>query len=265
MNKHLSTFGLVGLVVLGLGYFLISAPQEASRKDALLFSNTGTWDDGLLAISDQETRYPKEIFASIILTPPPINSSAEAFTEITVLKSYRDLRSAEKIEDIVSENEPETLYVGKYSLVEYTDGTFPATAQLLKDSYQDVTVITLREKKLFDRVRPSILDATIDTVVPVPGHPAYPSGHSTQQHFVAYVLSELDPLHSADYISRADEIAKNREIAGLHYQSDTRAGVELAKQFFDIMMQNEKFQTLLAAAKVEWTTNPALQGAPANP
>jgi acid phosphatase (class A) len=175
-------------------------------------------------------------------------------------------RTPEKIQDIIAEINLETTYFNGRVLKDYIDeNEFPATAALLAESFHDLTVVVLQQKQKFDRVRPNKLDPTLETVIAVPGHPAYPSGHSTQMHFIAYVLSELAPARRAEFLSRADQIAHNREIAGLHYPSDSAAGVLLAQQFFDIMMQNEKFKTLLAVAKEEWATHPALVQAPTNP
>ena len=265
-DKHLSIFGLVGLGLLALGNFYLAAPQNESQKNALTFSSTAKWDDYHLAKLAEPLRYPESLFAGISLPPPPSNASSETSRDLTTIKEYRALRTPEAIKDIVSEQTPENTQLGTYNLKTYMDGVrFPATAVLLYDSFHDVTVITLREKKKFDRVRPSALDRSIDTVIPIPGHPAYPAGHSAQTHFLAYVFSELAPARRAEFIERADQISKNRVIAGLHYPEDNVAGVLLAQQIFEILMKNERFLTLLAAAKEEWAMHPELVQARANP
>ena len=54
----------------------------------------------------------------------------------------------------------------------------------------------------------------------------------------------------------ARRIARNREIAGLHYPSDTRAGVKLAgmitKQILLDPLYLPKFAGLVVAARAEW-------------
>jgi hypothetical protein len=50
----------------------------------------------------------------------------------------------------------------------------------------------------------------------------------------------------------AARIARNREIAGVHYQSDTHAGGELAKTTFDVLKTVDSFQRLARAARNEW-------------
>jgi acid phosphatase (class A) len=259
-HKALPIFSLIALLTLSAAYLFIQVPLEAARKDAFTFSNTAKWDERLFTLTNAPFSYSDRTFEAILLPDPPRNSSSETGRELAELGRLADnLRTARAVGDMHSEINLDSLYVAGYPLQQWMDErSFPATAALLIDSYRDLTIITMQQKMKFDRVRPSVLDETLDTVIPVPHHPAYPSGHSTQMHFIAHVFNELDPAHRAYYFARAEQIAKNREIAGLHYPSDTEAGKLLAKQFFDILMRNEKFLTLLASAKEEWATHPAL-------
>ena len=94
-------------------------------------------------------------------------------------------------------------------------------------------------KKFYDRVRPSILSKELikhniinDEIIPwikLPTHPAYPSGHATQSMFLAEYFSNYYPQYRQCFEDAAEEISVNREIAGLHYRSDTLAGYKLGK------------------------------------
>jgi hypothetical protein len=53
----------------------------------------------------------------------------------------------------------------------------------------------------------------------------------------------------------ADRIARNREIAGLHYPSDSKAGVALASQIQPLLSANSWYSSALAAARQEWDPN----------
>jgi hypothetical protein len=52
----------------------------------------------------------------------------------------------------------------------------------------------------------------------------------------------------------AARIAVNREIAGVHYPSDTEAGRELARKLLPILNspQVPRFEALVTAAAAEW-------------
>jgi hypothetical protein len=93
--------------------------------------------------------------------------------------------------------------------------------------------IIMRLKVEYDRVRPSYLDRDLDTWIDVPLHPSYPSGHSTQSYCIAYLLSNKYPEKRREHENIALKIAKNREIVGVHYASDTKYGKILAKHIVD--------------------------------
>jgi acid phosphatase (class A) len=111
-------------------------------------------------------------------------------------------------------------------------------------------IFTLKQR--YNRVRPSFLRPEIGHLFPIPGHPAYPSGHATQAFAIAYLLQELDPDHAGTYRADALRIGRNREIAGLHYPSDTDAGQQVARQVVDALLGEPRFLSLLKSAKAEW-------------
>ncbi|KQP18036.1 hypothetical protein ASF43_09280 [Pseudorhodoferax sp. Leaf267] len=90
-------------------------------------------------------------------------------------------------------------------------------------------------KDVFERPRPDSVDSSVAPVIPVPGHPAYPSGHSLQSHLIAHGLTSLFPNAQKAIFAVAQEIAFNRQVAGVHYESDTTAGKDLASQAWPII------------------------------
>jgi len=76
-----------------------------------------------------------------------------------------------------------------------------------------------------------------------PMHPSFPSGHSTQAHLVVNVLAAVfgdDRVGNAR--DMAWQIGRNREIAGLHYPSDTRAGYYLAAVLIQDALRSTAFR-----------------------
>lgn len=108
-------------------------------------------------------------------------------------------------------------------------------------------------KARWRRARPDHLEPFIHTAFGVPGHPAYPSGHSTQSHLIALVGYEVcrDPAIRATLWAAAERIAQNREYAGVHYRSDSACGVELAHQLLPFFIEDHQAE-LLEARKAEW-------------
>jgi PAP2 superfamily len=68
-----------------------------------------------------------------------------------------------------------------------------------------------------------------------PGHPAYPSGHATVAWAFALTLARALPSFAPLLEAAARRVALNREVAGVHYPSDSMAGEELARKLVDIM------------------------------
>ena len=128
----------------------------------------------------------------------------------------------------------------------------PKTALLFEKTMPDLETLIFLFKEEFNRVRPSFLDPTLSTVIEVPGHPAYPSGHATQSYFIALIMSTLNPEEKDTYIQDAYRIAHNREIAGVHYPSDSEAGRILAQAVYDVLQDNEIYKKLFNDAKTEW-------------
>jgi hypothetical protein len=92
--------------------------------------------------------------------------------------------------------------------------------------------------------------------IEVPGHASYPSGHSTQSHLVALILGEVMPQPPAGQPNPlgllAERIARNREVMGLHYPSDSRAGAKLAKESFLLLRECKTLRAMIREARGEW-------------
>jgi hypothetical protein len=117
------------------------------------------------------------------------------------------------------------------------------------------------------RARASQICPALMPPVPVPGHPSFPSGHATQSMLMALCAGEATqnqhvsdtdttPVWRSSLQALSRRIGHNREIAGLHFPSDTRAGFQLARQTFDILDEGPLFASLLDAATKEWPELP---------
>ncbi|HST75285.1 MAG TPA: phosphatase PAP2 family protein [Acetobacteraceae bacterium] len=126
-------------------------------------------------------------------------------------------------------------------LLTITPTSHPATVRLLNIANLIALFSVMYCKGTFKRPRPSQLCPALAPPIPVPGHSSFPSGHATQSMLMAFCLIDVLPvvprggLHPAanlweqDLTVLAHRIARNREIAGLHYPSDSDAGRKLAE------------------------------------
>ncbi|MBB97627.1 MAG: hypothetical protein CML68_23885 [Rhodobacteraceae bacterium] len=93
--------------------------------------------------------------------------------------------------------------------------------------------VGLRYKHRFDRARPIQMQPELRPFVPTPVHESYPSNHSFQSFSIALAFARAVPEHpnNPGLFQRARRVAENREWAGIHYRSDTLAGLQLAHLF----------------------------------
>ncbi len=162
------------------------------------------------------------------VAPPPKNSSEETKKELLTLHKFaKEERTPETIKRILYENtgvSAHAMFV-KEGLI---DKENYQTLLLMEMIDNDNIYFILERKKHFARPRPSELDPTLKTVIDNPPHAAYPSGHATQTYINALVLADFDPENADIYKQFAIDVAHRREIAGVHYPSDSEAGRKLA-------------------------------------
>jgi len=119
----------------------------------------------------------------------------------------------------------------------------PRTCRLLFTGSLIGAYVSLHFKGLHQRRRPPQRAPALLPPIEVPGHASYPSGHATQARLMARCIEAALPTtpdnirgQLGDVIDTlAARIARNREIAGLHFHSDTVAGWNLADNAFTIL------------------------------
>jgi len=235
----------------------LSGSGQLPAIDRLTFTATARWDPELLAWVKHKPDYlPRNWKQVIVLPAPPDNSSVRTRAELANLK--------EKIKDrpgrtaaIKNELELKNFKFGQLTYGDLTSRKDLAhTGELVRSMYHSVSCAVFVMKHHFNRPRPTVVAARLgidlEASIPNPGHPAYPSGHATGAYAIAYLLRELDPAHADDYPGDAARIAENREIAGVHYPSDSEAGRLLARQLIDAFLRNRSFRAKLDKARREW-------------
>ena len=235
----------------------LSGAGTNNALDQLSFSQTQRWDSALLKRAQQTPRLlPRDWQKSVAVPHPPANTSERTRAELQTLKTLiaeRPQAEARIQSEVTLTNFP----FGQHTYAALIDSSKrPATAKLVEATFNDTAIAIFIFKKQFNRVRPSLLadklKAPIGTAIPVPEHPAYPSGHAASAWAISYLLQELDPDSTEQYHQSATAIAHHREIAGLHYPSDSDAGRLLARQILDLLLANPHFQKQLKEAKKEW-------------
>ncbi|PYN99407.1 MAG: hypothetical protein DMD91_12810 [Candidatus Rokuibacteriota bacterium] len=174
--------------------------------------------------------------------------------ELVDLLERRKPERPAKLGSIIDEQQGVVMLGYFFDLLKFAPTTHPLTTELVVACFQLAGSVVMYFKNKFNRVRPWVLESRLSPPIPYPGHPAYPSGHSTQMHLMAMTAAYLVPSAEAALMERAWDVAVNRERAGLHYRSDTEAGRALAHQVFAILTSDCAMfkRTLKKAKDTEW-------------
>ena len=114
-------------------------------------------------------------------------------------------------------------------------------------------------KNKYMRARPGQAYPYLNPTIPTPRHPSYPSGHAMQAFLISKLLGEaitgqddttpMKPVLDA----LANSIARNREFARVHYESDTKASRDMVPKVHSQLITLPEVKTLIAAVKAEFS------------
>lgn len=212
------------------------------QSNELTFSNTQNLEKKYLLLLKKEFLFfPKDWKQYIKIVPPPLLSSNQTKSEIIKLIKLQSQRTEN---NLVRINFERSLYGFKFYNIYYldilTNPELKEVNKLFQFYLNDLSIITHKLKQTFNRVRPPFISKKLFSAITIPNHPSYPSAHAAQAYFISLVLSYVFPRNKSDFVNDAKKIAFNREVAGVHYRSDSNAGFEVGKQFFDYIKNHRK-------------------------
>lgn len=212
------------------------------------------WDPVLVkSINRNPVLFDKN--ATFGVEPPPSNDSEVTRKELDTLLEYAAThRDYETVEKIFYEHRLKTLYQVMLATSDIDPLMMPAAFHAFDVLDYDLHYILIRDKKIYSRPRPEQLEPKLERVIKTPGHAAYPSGHATQFMVMAYIMGDIDPENAEHYQEYAKSVALRREIAGVHYPSDSAAGQLLAKNFYEQVKTKPEFIKALEEAKQMYKT-----------
>lgn len=120
-----------------------------------------------------------------------------------------------------------------------------ALKQFTRKAFEDATRAAFFFKDKNNRARPYHYYPALKPSIAPPGHPSYPSGHATQGYTLAFALADAFPEQRIALEKVAYQLARHREIGGVHYRSDSLAGEQLARQLVREFRQNADYRKLI--------------------
>jgi len=108
---------------------------------------------------------------------------------------------------------------------------------IVKNLMNESVKIITELKKFYDRPRPDVLAKKMNIKLDMMDiksakTPAYPSGHTAQGYLIALVLSDKHPKGRKAFMKLAKDISDSRNMAKVHYKSDSVFGKELGEALY---------------------------------
>ena len=111
---------------------------------------------------------------------------------------------------------------------------------LMNGAIYDATIAAWDAKYTYNRPRPAVTDAELETVIPTPNSPSYPDAHAVTAGAAATVLAYLFPDEAERFSEMATEAAESRVMAGVAYPSDIAAGLDLGREVGKLFVEYAK-------------------------
>lgn len=243
-----------------------AAAATGAELDAQKFHTDPGFISRVEAMKLEFVNVPLDAF---VLPTMPANSSAQTRAEIDYLLRLQASRTETEGERALyfaafsfSSSIPKTdaryaaqvkhfYWVGRSIGSWFTPENLPVTTDLIARVWRDASHYMWRLKFKHARIRPYAIDSTVKNLQET-GWAAFPSGHSSFAHMLAYLYSELAPEFSDIFLKDARDIAHSREIIGVHFPIDSESGRVFARQFVNELFKNEKFRAEFAKMRAEW-------------
>lgn len=211
---------------------------------------------GILAGYLQMSEWPDSL---VLLPPPPAAGSAAFALDEEISRKCEALSGSPRWTQAALDANldfPEAAQTYSCALgIPVSEKDTPYLYQLLRRSFTDAIVATLKAKGHYKRIRPFMLH---NTSMCTPSWEeqlrkdgSYPSGHSAIGWTWALILSELAPERGDAILARGRAFGESRLVCNVHWQSDVIEGRFMASAVVSRLHANPAFLTDMKAAKAE--------------
>jgi membrane-associated phospholipid phosphatase len=204
----------------------------------------GSWHPIAKEQRDGSHPWLGDLMARIVIAPPPSCGEGAEVNVVNELVALVQNDTARKQEIQAQDG------TVKEDFEKVLCSTLTFESQLLWNALIDFAGYPIMKfKAQFNRARPYEIGA-IGNLFKV-DHPSYPSGHATYSYLLAFVFGEVYPKKKHELFTLATRIALNRELAGVHFKSDSAAGLQLARELYVLLDEVDGYRTLLQKAKAK--------------
>ena len=191
---------------------------------------------------------PAAIDVAVALPPPPATGEADDLKELKVISNLQYSRASTDCERANYEVPVslERFYGPKYGPLSQSEVN--KLTKLFAVVVTETKFFSNEGKSIWQRERPYEEDPSIKPCVELDRSFSYPSGHAAVARSMARILTVLYPERWKEFSARADQIAFDRVIGGVHHPLDVSAGESLGDAVANALLRNAKFLNDLKAA-----------------
>jgi acid phosphatase (class A) len=188
-----------------------------------------------------------------LLPPAPANDSAETRADLDAMLKIQASRTPAESAHARADAQVSIYRLGDVLGIPagFNEQSLPLTNAMFRKLLNSELSVVGAAKKDFARPRPFLLEPRLQPLLDKPGDPSYPSGHSSWIRAVALVLADMVPERRLQILERANEYARNRVVAGVHYPSDVEAGKLAGTAIAAALYANDDFRRDLESARPE--------------
>jgi acid phosphatase (class A) len=203
-----------------------------------LYANEGvateSQNKGLIILSSREIKE--------LLGPFPTPGSVEEAADVETLMKFQENRTEEDCKLAGAEESAtlEKMFTGILTKKEIKKQNF----KLLKH-YGEAGANMYIAKKIYGRPRPYLSHSQIKPCIALENTASYPSGHTTAARVLGRLLAKIYPERAEAIMIRAERVALNRVIGGVHYPSDIAAGKVLGDHILQKILENKEVLELI--------------------
>lgn len=183
---------------------------------------------------------PDAIDLSSFPVPPTLNSIEDLFDLESVLSLQEHRTNADCLRSQIEDEGFATSFFGP----PYGPLTTEQASNLInfqEKLFNEVNFFSRILKQKWNRQRPFVRSPMVQPCLgPHPSN-SYPSGHAAASQLASLTFSLIYPELKQAFLARAQIIANDRVLAGVHYPTDVKNGALLGQLVFEALIMNKVF------------------------
>jgi len=189
-----------------------------------------------------------EPFKTMQFAPPPAPNSMQQQADIAAVLSWQNKRTeadcAKSSQTSVSDYDS---FWGAKS--PFHEPLPAAVKEFFVRLASDLGAAVENMKNRYQRPRPYMAYSDAQPCINKARGFSYPSGHAVFSRVFADVLTDIIPERKPEFFAKADEIARDRVIGGVHYPADITAGKTFGDLYHAELVKSEAYQKDIAKMK----------------